>query len=151
MLIKLARTAGSIWAASKACQCVILNIFEGELEGAAKCLQHIQTFKNVLHQLQVPFDTPVLHGDNMAAIEFIQGRGEPKEARHIQLRLWFLREHYQAHEHVFEYTPGAILQANFLTKLGNDREHNAFAIAMLGLSLIGITDIKEYCGYEASN
>ena len=110
-------------------------------------MQLAKSVKNILEQLQIPHGIPVLHGDNKASIDFIQQKGQPKGVRHMQLRLWLLRENYDSKQINLLHVPGVTLLADYLTKLAYASEHNKFAVAILGLTLMGITDIREYLGY----
>jgi hypothetical protein len=69
-------------------------------------------------------------------INFVKGDGVSKGARHMELRLWYTREQYQMGNVDLEYTPGATLVADKLTKLGNKADHRAFTRVIMGLNLL---------------
>ncbi len=110
-------------------------------------MQLAKSVQNILDQLRIPHSIPILHGDNKASIDFIQQKGQPKGVRHMQLRMWMLRENYDSSQISFLHVPGATLVADYLTKLAFANEHNTFAISILGLALMGATDIREFLGY----
>jgi hypothetical protein len=142
-IIKLNDEAGAILASTKSVQSIVLSIFEGELESAAKCIQLVKYFHNVLDELGISIPTPELYGDNLASIEFLQGRGQPTGVRHMQLRFWAIREHMNTEQVHLNYCPGDQLLADYLTKLAYLDDHEKFTVKILGLPLIGMTDISD--------
>ena len=146
-LFRLATEAGAIYSCTKSTQSTVLNIFEGELESGAKCLQTAKALQNIFKELGIKVDTPTLYGDNQASIEFIKGNNQPTGVRHMQLRLWMIRENYISNAVIFQHVPGATLLADYLTKLAYAVQHNIFAVSILGLRLIGITDIRNFLGH----
>ena len=71
----------------------MLNIFEGELEGTSKCIQGVTRVMNILREFEAEIvKKPTIYGDNHAVVEFIHCRGAAPGVRHMQLRLWYIRE-----------------------------------------------------------
>ena len=144
-MLKLHPQSGAVSATSKSTQCVILNIFEGELDGVSKGVQALNRVHNTLTEYNIPLShTPVLYGDNLAVVDFIHGRGSAKGVRHMQLRLWYCREQNVMANVDVEHMAGAELVADYLTKLADIDQHNLFTIELLGLHLLGITDMFSY-------
>jgi hypothetical protein len=139
---KLHPLSGAVSAQSKSTQCVVLNIFEGELDGIAKGIQAVNRVANTLTEFQVPLTTtPVLYGDNLAVVDFIHGRGAAKGVSHMALRLWYCREQNLMQQVEVDHMDGDKILADKLTKLAHVEAHNQFTIELLGLHLLGITDI----------
>ena len=150
LAMKLHPFSGAISAQSKSTQCVVLNIFEGELDGLAKGIQAVNRVTNTLTEFQIPIlTTPILYGDNMAVIDFVHGRGSAKGVRHMALRLWYCREQTLLQHVEVDHMDGEHILADKLTKLGSVEDHNIFVIDLLGLALLGINDIRAYVSSTA--
>ena len=145
LAVKLHHLSGAIYAHSQTIHCVVLNIFEGELDGMAKGVQTLNGVANTLEEFNIrPDAIPVLYGDNLAVIDFIHGRGSARGVRHMALRLWYTREQHLMKSVEVEHMDGVRLVADKLTKLADVEEHNKFTIDLLGLGLIGITNILHW-------
>ena len=145
LAMKLHPNSGAISAQSKSTQCVVLNVFEGELDGIAKGIQAVNRVANTLTEFHIPITTtPILYGDNMAVVDFVHGRGSAKGVRHMALRLWYCREQTLMQQVDIDHMDGDKIVADKLTKLGSVEDHNTFTIDILGLALLGITDIRSF-------
>lgn len=73
--------------------------------------------KNIVDELQVQLvKKPALYKDNEAMIDFVKGEGIVKEARHMELRMWYVREVYSMGDVNFFHMKGTTLPADRLTK-----------------------------------
>ena len=77
-----------------------------------------------------------LYSDNQAMINFVKGEGVAKGVRHMELRMWYVREQYQKGQIILDYMPGEIIPTDKLTKLGTVMEHEIFRDNILGLKLL---------------
>ncbi len=68
---------------------------------------------------------------------------QPTGVRHMQLRFWAIREHMNTEQVHLNYCPGDQLLADYLTKLAYLDDHEKFTVKILGLPLIGMTDISD--------
>jgi hypothetical protein len=143
-LIKLGGDAGAIYSRSTATAGVHLSSFEAELDGVSSALKTVSRLTNILTELQQHFAAKaVLYSDNKAMIEFIKGEGVAKGVRHMELRMWFIREKYQQGGVDIEYMEGVKLPADKLTKLGNKKSHAEFRAHILGLKLLADKNKEE--------
>eukprot|EP01036_Dinobryon_divergens_P034000 gene34000-43929_t len=63
-------------------------------------------------------------------------RGVAKGLRHMELRMWYVREKYKEGTYVLDYMAGTIIPADKLTKLGTKAEHIEFTKDIMGHKLL---------------
>ena len=98
-----------------------------------------------LTEFKIPIiTTPILYGDNMAVVDFVDGRGSAKGVRHMALRLWYCREQTLLQNVDVDHMDGDKILADKLIKRGSVDDHSTFVIDILGLALLGITGIRSY-------
>eukprot|EP01034_Spumella_vulgaris_P022931 gene22931-29109_t len=136
-MIKLNDKAGSVYAKASATTSVHTSSFEAELDGMASVLKSAKRVMNILTELQQVF-APLaqVYSDNKAMLEFVRGHGVAKGVRHMELRMWYIREKYQNGDVVVDYMEGISIPADKLTKLGSRSSHAKFRSDILGLSLL---------------
>jgi len=139
--IRLGKYSGCIHAKSCASSMNYLNIFEGELDSTVILFKIMIRIMNELHEFNHPVYTAKAFGDNLAVVEFIQGRGFPKGVRHMQLRMWYIREQYKAGLIDLDHLAGVVMLADKLTKVGDVESHTTFTIDLMGLRLLGLTSL----------
>ena len=136
-MIKLNENSGAISAKAHATQCVFTSSFEAELDGVASAMKSISRVSNILNELRLKFsEVHHLWSDNVAMIEFVQGKGVAKGVRHMELRMWYVREKYMQGNVALDYMEGTVIPADKLTKLGNSDSHKKFTENILGLRLL---------------
>jgi hypothetical protein len=92
---------------------------------------------NILTELRQVFaERSVLFSDNKAMIAFVRGEGVAKGVRHMELRMWYLREKYSQGCVDLDYMAGVTIPADKLTKLGNKASHAEFRTNIQGLKLL---------------
>jgi hypothetical protein len=134
---KLNLKAGAISAKATAQQSVRMSSWEAELDGVSIAMKSLLRILNILSELGVHHKPQAkLFNDNLSMIEFIHGKGVAKGVRHMELRMWFVRENYRKGKVDLEYLSGKVLPADKLTKLGNVEDHKAFAFAIMGHELL---------------
>ena len=62
----------------------------------------------------------------------------------MALRLWYCRDQTLMQHVDIDHMDGDKIAADKLTKLGSVEDHNTFTIDILGLALLGITDIRSF-------
>ena len=136
-LTKLNAKAGAVSAHSKATDVVFTSSFEAELDGVTRGLKSNSRTVNVLTELrQVLKGLPHLWTDNLAMVRFIHGEGVAKGVRHMELRMWYVRERYKQGNVVIDWMTGKEIPSDKLTKLGSREEHDVFTRDIMGLSLL---------------
>ena len=141
-LVKLNSKSGAVSAKAQAGQSVKLSSFEAELDGVTTTIKTISRISNILKELNFKYDKQsILYNDNQAMINFVHGEGVAKGVRHMELRMWYVREEYKKGSITLDYMAGEVIPADKLTKLGNLEEHRRFRKNVLGLDLGGLGDI----------
>jgi hypothetical protein len=136
-IVKMNEDAGAIASKATAGQCVSLSSFEAELDGTARLMKIIARINNILQEMSIIHEYPSqLYSDNQAMINFVKGEGVAKGVRHMELRMWYVREQYQKGQIILDYMPGEIIPTDKLTKLGTVTEHEIFRDNILGLKLL---------------
>jgi len=136
-LTKLNENAGAVSAHSKATQIVFTSSFEAELDGVARGLKAQARVLNILEELRVGMaSVPKLWSDNKAMVDFVHGEGIARGVRHMELRMWYVREKYKQGDVVLDWMTGSDIPADKLTKLGTRPEHEAFTKDIMGLRLL---------------
>jgi hypothetical protein len=79
---------------------------------------------------------PKLWSDNKAMVDFVHGEGIARGVRHMELRMWYVREKYKQGDVVLDWMTGSDIPADKLTKLGTRPEHEAFTKDIMGLRLL---------------
>lgn len=136
-MTKLNDKAGAVSAQTKATNIVFTSSFEAELDGATRGLKSNSRIVNVLNELGIHMSSlPHLWCDNKAMVNFIHGEGVAKGVRHMELRMWYVRERYKQGNVVIDWMMGQEIPADKLTKLGSREEHEVFTRDIMGLGLL---------------
>ena len=134
---KLHPDAGAIAAKCRATSLVHTASFAAELDGTMSAMKHLRRIENVLTELGLRLaSVPQLWSDNEAMIKFVQGAGTAKGVRHMELRMWYVRERYMSGGVVLDYMSGITIPTDKLTKLGCKASHIQFTRDILGLKLL---------------
>jgi hypothetical protein len=134
---RLNARSGVVSAQSKATDVVFTSSFEAELDGVTRGLKANSRTINILTELRHVLKTvPRLWSDNMAMVKFIQGEGIAKGVRHMELRMWYVRERYKQGNVVIDWMSGKDIPADKLTKLGTREDHEAFTYDIMGHCLL---------------
>lgn len=135
--IRLGELAGAVVAKTRSTTTVCLSSFESEFDGAATALKAIQRVVNILEELQQKLhDIPILLCDNRAMLEFIRGNTDAKAARHMALRMWFVREKFLKGDACLpEFVNGNKMPADKMTKVGDRAGFNEHVVEIMGHQL----------------
>ncbi|CAM9944435.1 unnamed protein product [Sphacelaria rigidula] len=136
VFMRLGDKSGGVIAKSNAGHTVSLSSFEAELDACSRGMKVMRFLVNLLKQLGIEQNQPVLNCDNQAMIGFVKGEGVAKGVRHMELRMWYTREQYLMQNFNLEYMSGKILSADKFTKLGDRLDHQEFLRDVQGLSLL---------------
>ena len=136
-MTKLNDRAGAISANTKATNVVFTSSFEAELDGVTRGLKSNSRIVNVLTELRIHMSSlPHLWSDNKAMVNFIHGEGVAQGVRHMELRMWYVRERYKQGNVVIDWMLGEAMPADKLTKLGSREDHEKFTRDIMGLGLL---------------
>ncbi len=69
-------------------------------------------------------------------IDFVNGEGSLRNSRHMELRLWLVREHQARGTKNVKYMSGLVIPSNYLTKLATINDHFKFVKDIQGLNLL---------------
>jgi hypothetical protein len=138
VMVKLGQLAGCITAKSTASGTTVrMSSFESELEKGTLAMKTIRRVANIIDEMRfIMEDKPELYNDNTAMIDFVKGDGEAKGVRHMELRMWYIREQYAMGNIDMHYMEGTILPADRLTKPSTKPQHIEFRIVAMGLRLL---------------
>lgn len=140
--VKLNPNAGAVSVSSKSTTSIHMSSFESELDGAVQLDKKAKRIRTILEELQVEFGLVTnLHGDNEAMVEFIRGKGAARGVRHMELRMWYIRESYKKGNMIFQYMPGTEIPVDQLTKVGTADQFQTFRNNILGLNLLDQSDL----------
>ena len=136
-LTKLHPEAGAVSAYTKATNVVFTSSFEAELDGVTRGMKASSRTTNILKELRMVLSAvPHLWSDNLAMVNFVKGEGVAKGIRHVELRMWYVRERYKDGSVVIDWMSGKEIPADKLTKLGSREDHEKFAHDILGHGLL---------------
>jgi len=94
-------------------------------------------FLNIITELRQKLsELPELWSDNEAMVEFIRGEGVAKGVRHMELKMWYVRERNKDGSVNIGWTTGETIPSDKLTKLGTRDEHEAFTYDIMGHALL---------------
>ena len=138
VLTRLGKDSACIVAKTTAsASTVSMSSFESELETCTLAMKTSKRIKNILDELNCKLvSKPVLYNDNEAMINFVKGEGMASGARHMELRMWYVREQYAMGSVDLLHMPGTVLPADRLTKPSTKQEQAEFTKFVMGLSLM---------------
>jgi hypothetical protein len=136
-LVKLNEKAGSILSKSHNSTVVFTSVFEAELEAIARNVKHMKRISNVLHVLGIQREPKLVqYCDNKATVDFVLGESEAKGVRHMNLRLWYIRESFHMGEIDITHLEGKKMVADMLTKVGTVDQFKKFVKDIMGHELL---------------
>lgn len=134
-VIKLGLTSGAVVAKTKTTISTVTSAYEAELEAAASTIKHISRVVNILTELGIQLHKPpIIHVDNMACVQFLQGGNKAKASRHINLKLWFIRDTILKGTISVEHEDGENQPADALTKVVDHAKFNHHMLNIMGHS-----------------
>lgn len=138
VLCRLGSGSACIVAKTTASACTVsMSSFESELETCTLAMKTTKRIKNVLDELGFKLNSkPMMYNDNEAMINFVKGEGMAKGARHMELRMWYVREQFAMGNVDMMHMPGTVLPADRLTKPSTKQEQAEFTRFVMGLALL---------------
>ena len=124
-IIKLHSISGAVLAKARASTSTVLSSFEAELDSITSTIKHLLRVNNILSELQIYQDNipPIIYTDNQAVIAFATNLNVPKNVRHMELRMWYIREHILAGTFTLLYQPGQSIISDKITKPQDKASH----------------------------
>ena len=145
-LVRLNKNAGAVSAKAHASRYVRLSTFESELEGLYTAVKTLKRLINVISELHDTNIKVTLESHNLAMINFVKGEGVAKGVRHMELRMYYVREQYSQGFYELIHTKCTEIAADKLTKLGSRKDHRIFMENIQGLRLL-----PEYESYKVNS
>ena len=143
-IIKLNEQSGAIYAKARAGHQVLLSSFEGELDGTTNMMKSIARVSNTTDEMDIKAIKPNLaYTDNEAMMKFVKGEGVAKGVRHMEMRMWYIRDEYAKGDTDIHFMNGVKIPTDKLTKLGTADEHRVFCSSILGHSLLDIKYLEQ--------
>jgi len=102
--------------ASRRQSSVALSITEAEYIAASEVAKEIKWLTQLLTELRIEFNRPILHIDNQSALKQIQSIDSKRRSRHVDLRYHFVRHLYQQKRFDITYIESQCQKADLLTK-----------------------------------
>ena len=136
-MFKLGSQCGAVTAKCSTTTSVYTSSFEAELDGVTSCMKTASRLMNILNEIGIADygNVATMYSDNMAMIEFVKGRSMAKGIRHVQLRMFYIREKYAEGKINLEYMSGETIPVDQLTKIGSKEKFLKFRDNILGLQL----------------
>lgn len=135
-ITRLGVGAGAVTAKATASTLTHCSSFEAELDACSRAMKSIQYISNILYELGIEQEQPVLYCDNEAMVNFVKGDSVAKGVRHMELRLWYTREQYKLGHCNLMWRSGKVIAADKLTKLADQEAQVAFRYNVQGLGLL---------------
>jgi hypothetical protein len=132
-VIKLSEQAGAVIAKSVVSIYVRLSSFEAEMEAMNVTIKLLNWILKVkVDLIGKVAEIPVVYGDNKSMVDFVKGDGEAKGVRHIEMKMYYVREEYLKKKFELEFMRGEIIPADLLTKVGSRSDFERFRGYILG-------------------
>jgi hypothetical protein len=135
-ITSLNEKAGAIIAKSTSSQSVFDSSFGAELDGVSSAIKTMLRVLNILTEMGFTSSSNKIYSDNEAMINFIKGNSVAKGIRHLELRLWYVREEISKGNVDVFFKPGKDMPADQLTKILTRAEFEIFRDRIQGLKLL---------------
>ena len=121
---------GAISWSSKRQESVALSTVEAEYMAAAAAVKEALWLRVLLEDLQLPYETILIHGDNHGSLQLIKNTIISARSKHIDIRYHFVRERVANAEVAFKYISTDSMVADGLTKSLPAYKHTFCKLAM---------------------
>ena len=97
----------------------------------------VYRISNILSELGIAQENiPEIFCDNSSAIQFLNGSSKNKQSKHIQLKMWYIRDAIQKNLiKITQHQNGTSLPADALTKIINKEKFHEHIHSILGHNL----------------
>lgn len=136
-IFKLNPDAGGVASKCTTSTSVYTSSFEAELDGIASSFKTASRLMNILDEIGIAAYSKIatVTNDNQAVISFVRGECVAKGVRHVELRMYYVREKFNEGNIDIQYEAGATLPVDQLTKIGTAEKFFKFRQEVLGLKL----------------
>ena len=135
--VKLNPDSGAVCVSTTATSNVYLSSFESELDGGVRTANKAKGVRNMLEELLLKFRKVIhMYSDNEAMVNFVKGEGVAKGVRHMELRMWYIREEYKKGGMLFTHMSGKAMPVDHATKLASVHDHRVYCRDTMGLNLL---------------
>jgi hypothetical protein len=135
-LVRLNSSAGAIFAKTHLSRYIRTSSFECELEGYTILAKSLIRFINILSALGLDVQKAQSFTDNKAMLDFAKGEGEAKGIRHMEIRMFYIRELLSCAMFDANHMSGKIIPTDFMTKIADRTQQLAFKKEVLGHRLL---------------
>jgi len=136
-LVKVNEEARAISGKVSATTSTKLSSFEAEMDSRASGAKALLFAEHLLEEFRIgERKIPVQFNDNLALKHFLEGNGNAKGVRHIELRMFFLRELGEMGKIEFKFREGESLQIDGLTKAKSSKEFMKNRLDIMGHALL---------------
>lgn len=126
-----------IYSKSKKLPLITLSSTESELVAAHEAMKFVMFIKELMTQVGIKVDTPVLFEDNLSTINLLKHGSEKIKNKHINVKYFFSKELIESNQIRVQYLPTDEMIADGLTKI------------LTGTKLMKFTsNILNYKGFE---
>jgi hypothetical protein len=134
---KLNKQGGAVIAKCHTTQMTVTNVFQGELDGHVHAVKCLLALENILVLLGLMNEgTSVAYTDNLPVQQFVTGEADAKLTKHMEIRLWFARDHVRANKYSVNHRKSDELGADMLTKILSSEQFITLRAQLMGLWLI---------------
>lgn len=116
-LVKLGEMSGAVVSKSMVCKYVRMSTFEAELEALTAVSKMVKWIQLLILGMIGVFRQARIWVDNETTINFVNGEVEVRAAKHMEIKMYWVREEIKKGSVRVEYMEGEILPADMLTKV----------------------------------
>jgi hypothetical protein len=136
-IVKMNDRAGAISGKVSATTSTKLSSFEAEMDGRATSAKALLFADHLMEEFKiVERDVPVQYNDNLALKQFLEGNGSAKGIRHIELRMFYLRELGEMGKVKYMFMNGLDIPVDGLTKAKSRKEFEKNRWHIMGHGLL---------------
>lgn len=136
-IVKLNEDSGAISAKVSATGTVSLSSFEAELEARSTGAKALMFAEHLMEEFKIEErEIPIQWNDNLALKLFLEGNGSAKGIRHIELRMFYLRELGAMGKIIFKHMKGKSLPPDGITKAKSRKDFAINRSDMMGHKLL---------------
>ena len=85
----------------------------------------------------------IMESSAVQLLKFVKGEGVAKGVRHMEMRMWYIRDEYAKGDTDLHFMNGVKIPTDKLTKLGTADEHRVFCGSILGHDLLDIKYLEQ--------
>jgi len=114
-----------------------LSSFEAEMDSMATAAKALLFAAHLEEEFKIKgIGVPTQYNDNLALIQFLEGNGSAKGIRHIELRMFYLRELGEMGKIKYKYMKGVDIPVDGITKAKSRKEFEKNRHDIMGHGLL---------------